>query len=114
LTLHCLPLSAALPFGLPPSSLCFFATSFGILFFCFFFPFFLFACVASWLDIDLAIVVHCHCLYVCKMEYVEIEKKMGRKCFAGRMRSVSQLRGILDVAALQVLLTLGMEVCFSS
>ena len=46
-----------------------------------FFPFFLFACVASWLDIDLAIVVHCHCLYVCKMEYVEIEKKMGQKLF---------------------------------
>jgi hypothetical protein len=63
---------------------------FGILFFSFLFflSFFLFACVASWLDIDLAIVLHCHCLYVCKMEYVEIGKKMGQSSFAGRMRSV--------------------------
>lgn len=81
------PLPVALPFHLPrPASLFFFffgATLFGILLFSFFLSFF-FACVASWLDIDLAIALHCHCLYVCKMEYVEIGKKMGQSSFAGR------------------------------
>jgi hypothetical protein len=81
------PLPVALPFHLPrPASL------FFIIFlvppclaFCSFLSFsFFFACVASWLDIDLAIALHCHCLYVCKMEYVEIGKKMGQSSFAGR------------------------------
>jgi hypothetical protein len=64
------------------------SASFCHLFSHFVFFFFLFAPVGSWLHIDPAIVLYCHSLYVCKMEYVEIEKEMGQSSFAGMMHMV--------------------------